>query len=40
MYSNVGGVCEAVTPYEEAMYSVGPAVPLTDFVTATISVDP
>ena len=40
LYSNAGGVCEAYVPYEDAMYSVGPAVPLTDFVTATISVDP
>lgn len=40
VYSNASGTCAVYTPYEGEMYSVGPAVPLTDFVTATISIDP
>jgi hypothetical protein len=34
------GTCTRYTPYESTLYSVGPAVPLTDFVAAVVSVDP
>jgi hypothetical protein len=39
LYSN-HGVCAPYTPSGSTLYSVGPAVPTSDFVSATISIDP
>jgi hypothetical protein len=33
-------VCAPYTPSGSTLYSVGPAVPTSDFVSATISIDP
>jgi hypothetical protein len=33
-------VCAPYTPTSSKLYSVGPAVPTSDFVSATIAVDP
>src|SRR5262249_22019633 len=39
-YQGSPGACSVYTPYEGKLYNVGAAVPLTDFVAATLVTDP
>jgi hypothetical protein len=39
VYTNYG-TCQPYTPTTTKLYSVGPAVPTSDFVSATVSIDP
>ncbi len=39
VYYNNGVSCAVLTTYQQKFYSIGPAVPLTDFVSATLSTD-
>jgi len=40
VYTGVPGSCSVYTPFEAKLYNVGPIVPVTDFVGATIVADP
>jgi hypothetical protein len=39
VYTGTPGSCSVYTPYEGALYNVGAAVPLTDFVGAAQTMD-
>ena len=40
MFVNTGLGCATYTPGQTAVYAIGPAIPVTDFAAATVSIDP